>query len=185
MRKIYIDFTSPKNHPFPIYSWLVQYVQDTPYSHTRFRWTNSFGNDMVYEAGGSSVRFLGEKVLQKKPVHHHKVYELTLTNEEFSKFCDIAGVFAGLSYGVTQVLGIYLAKQFDLKANPLSKGSNQQICSELVARVIFEVKGWELPTGATLDLAGPREVDLALDRMAASTKYPDLKLVLDKCGPMT
>lgn len=157
MRKIYIDFTKPKDKVLPLFSYAIRFVGDTKYSHVRLRWTNSAGREVIYEASGTQVHFIGTLAQEKHKAEIIKTYELDLTDDEYRKLVDICMKYAGVDYGVLQVIGIALALAFNLKRNPFSDGKYSMVCSELVARVLEEVKGYELK--ADLDMAGPLEID--------------------------
>ena len=161
MRIIDIEFTEPKNHPLPIFSWAIKAIQKTKYSHVRFKWQNSFGRALVYEASGSSVKFRGDISLKASPVIVHKTFRLELTDEEFSRFSDQCGMFADVKYSVRQAAGIAVAQALGLKKNPFSRGASAQICSELTARILLHVKNWHL-VSSEIDMAGPLEVEKAL-----------------------
>ena len=62
MKTIYIEFTKPKKI-LPIYSWLIRAIEGTEYSHVRIRWKSSSGVELVYEAGGRSVRLIGSEAV--------------------------------------------------------------------------------------------------------------------------
>ena len=64
---VFIEFTRPKSWLNPL-SWLIRLVECTPYSHVRLSWINSVGVPVVYEASGTSVKFLGPLALVDNPV---------------------------------------------------------------------------------------------------------------------
>lgn len=158
MHHVYIEFTRPKGHRFPIYSWLIRAVEQTPYSHVRIRWKNSIGIELVYEASGRSVKLIGEYAQDKFPVETIHSYGFELTKEQYRK---LIGLFrySSVDYGILQALGIGVAKLFRLKHNPFSQGRRSQVCSELVALFLIEVLGIDfLPEVLNLDLAGPKDL---------------------------
>lgn len=164
--EVYIEFTSPKKqNPF---SWIIQKVQKTPYSHVRLRWVSSTGVDIVYEASRASVRFVGPIAQTTHPVFVHDSFKLGMTKEQYMDMVRVCMTYAGVQYSFLQVFGIGLASLLGLNTNPFTNGARGQICSELVARVFQEVYGKEL--GVDLDKAGPLEIHRALERMYDRTK---------------
>lgn len=160
-RLINIDFTTPRDHRAPLFSWAVRKFQGTPYSHVLIRWTNSVGVEMVYEASGNQVKFLGP-LATKGRYRVHKSYKIWISRWDYRKLIKICTQYAGVDYGQLQVLGIGLANLLGWKKNYLSRGESSQVCSELVARVFKHVLNWEIDFDP--DLAGPREIDEYLAR---------------------
>lgn len=156
-RTIYIEFTRPKKSVFPIFSWLIRLWQRVPYSHVRIKYVNDFGQVMIFEARGTNVRFVGSIAQEQQPVVLLKQYSVILDQDECAKLRFLCMEYAGIKYGVKQVLGIALANLRGDKKNPFSDGKYSQVCSELVGRFLEEVKGWKL--SVNLDIAGPREID--------------------------
>ena len=155
-REFYIEFTSP-DKPFQPVSWAIRKVSKRPYSHVRVRWINTTNRNIVYEASGSNIHFLGTEAQPDHPVFVHRAFKVTLQEGEYRKLVDVCMQYAGVKYGYHQLVGIGVAKMFGLDDNPLSKGIKKQVCSEIVARVLSRVKGWDVD--ADLDLAGPKEID--------------------------
>ena len=160
-RKINIEFTRPKQDRFAFFSKLIRLFQKTKYSHVRLHWTNSTGRDVVYEASGSKIHFLGELAQPTKPVEVLHLFTVPLNNEEYRALIDLCMKYAGLKYGVWQSIGIGLSIFLKLKKNPFSDGYRSQVCSELVGRFLEEVL--ELPINIDLDIAGPKEIYLILE----------------------
>lgn len=166
MHKVYIEFTSPRKW-FQPFAWVVRQFERTPYSHVRLRWTSTTGEELIYEASGSSVKLIGRYAQPLFPVKIHHAYEFNLTREQYRKMIALFR-YSSVSYGVWQVLGIALAKLFKLKKNPLARGKYTQVCSELVGRFLVDVLG-EL-VGTDLDTATPRDLKEFLDNYPAATK---------------
>lgn len=160
--KLTIGFSKPKKHIFPIFSWLIRLSEKTSYSHVYVKW-HSKGADtnVLYEASGSNVKFLGEKVYKKKiqPIHEYEVEINTKTYKKLLKFCMEN---AGVDYGIKQVFGIALVKIFKLKKNPFSDNRKSQVCSELIGHILEDVLGKKLDLD--LDIAGPRAIKEYLDQ---------------------
>lgn len=155
MRKVYVEFTRPKGKKFPVYSWLIRAVEGTPYSHVRIKWESTSGVELVYEAGGSSVRLIGEIAAPNHQVEVMYSKEFEVTSEQYRKLIRLFR-YAGVDYGIKQALGILVAKIFGMKKNPFAQGRKSQVCSELVVVFLEEVLGYEV--GLNLDLAGPKDI---------------------------
>lgn len=171
-RKIFIEFTKPAKGFCP-FSWLIRKIQGTPYSHVRLRWFSRSGIELIYEASGSQVKLIGEKAQDLHKVKVTCSYEVSVSSEEYRNLIKLFR-FASVSYGINQVFGIGAVALLGLKKNPFAKGRGSQVCSELVGLFMDEVKGWEIKYD--LDMAGPLEIDLALEEMVKEG-VPDLKLL--------
>ena len=112
-KKIYIEFTKPKGHRFPILSWAIRKIQKTPYSHVRLTWKSNSGIPIIYEASGSHVKVIGSKAADNYPVHIIKAYEVDVSREEYRSLIRLLD-YASVSYGKIQILGIALAMLFTL-----------------------------------------------------------------------
>lgn len=160
---VYIEFTTTAKKQWysRFFSWCIRTFQKTPYSHVRLRWFSKSGIELIYEAGGTTVRVIGGKAQPDNPVTLIKSYEVTVTPEEYRKLIRLFD-YSSVNYGFKQVIGIWLAKIFNLSKNPFANGRNSQVCSELVGLFLKEVKGWEIDMN--LDLAGPKEIDEFLQK---------------------
>lgn len=167
MRKVYIEFTRPSRW-FKPFSWAIKCIEGTSYSHVRLRFQKKSGLEMVYEASGTSVKFIGPLALEDKKVDILHSYEYTITQAEFSKMIDLCVMHADLNYGYLQLLGILLVRMFNLKKNPLSQGRKSQVCSEIVGRFVQEILKIDIPVN--LDIAGPKDIKDALDGSVHNTK---------------
>ena len=162
MRYVNIEFTNPKDKFFPVFSWVIRAFQRTKYSHVRLHWKSSSGIDIVYEASGSEVKVIGEYAAKDNKVNVVKRYKVKVTNEEYRNLIRLFR-FSSVKYGKLQVLGIGLAHIFGLKKNPFAQGRGSQVCSELVGLFLEQVKSWD--HGLDLDIAGPLEIDKALQKL--------------------
>lgn len=163
---IYVEFTTPKCTKFKVFSWIIRKFQGTPYSHVLLRWDNSVGVNVVYEASGSMLKFLGPAATKNRYTVH-KSYKIKIEREAYRRLIKLCMENAGIDYGVKQILGIALVHIFRLKKNPFSDGRKSQVCSEIVGRFLEEVVGWE--TGLDLDVIGPKEIDDYLKKVMPST----------------
>lgn len=167
--EIQIQFTRPKS--FKLLSWVIQKVQGTPYSHVRLAWKTTSGVDIVYEAGGANVKFLGPAAQKLRPVTVVVSYTINLTQEQKAILVRLCIEYAGLQYGILQLLGIGVAQLFGLKRNPLSRGSNQQICSELVGRLLSSL---HINTKKPYDLLSPLDIQQILEKERVE-KFKEIK----------
>lgn len=159
MREVFVEFTRPKGKILPIYSWLIRAIEGTPYSHVRIRWESTSGVELIYEAGGSAVRLIGEQAQDKHPVEVVKHYRFRITKDQYRNLIKLFR-FAGVKYSIIQALGIPVSKLLGLKKNPFAQGRKSQVCSELVGIFLKEVL--QIQADIDLDLAGPKEIDSIL-----------------------
>lgn len=153
MNTLLIEFTkpNPKSHTFPpILSWLIRLFQWTPkdgipkFSHVRWRWFSSrFQEDLVYEASGSALKFVGSLVWPKY-VEIVEVYEVDVTNEEKIAIIKWCIKHAGLKYarlGLIGLLYVILMKAiFRMRVkNPFKDGEYTQVCVEAIIRGLILV----------------------------------------------
>jgi len=164
-RILRIEFTKPVDKTFPIFSYGIRAIQRTKYSHVRLRWINSTGRDIVYEASGSSIKFVGTLAQKDHKVEVIKYYEIDLDREHYVGLIDLCMTYADVSYGVLQIFGMLIAYTFNMEKNPFADGKYSQVCSELVGRFLEEVMGWDVDVN--LDVAGPLQIDQCLERLAA------------------
>jgi len=154
--KIYIGFSKPKNHIFPIFSWLIRLFEQTEYSHVYVRWYSKGAQVQVcYEASGNEVKFLSNKVFLNKvnPVYE---FELEITHSQYKKLLHFCMSNAGSKYGLKQVFGILLVRLLNLKKNPFSDNRKSWVCSELAGALLESVYGKSL--NLDLDIAGPKDI---------------------------
>lgn len=154
MTELFMEFTRPSGCK-PI-SWAIRAIQGTPYSHVRFRWINSMGVEIIYEASGSNVKFIGPLAASSMKVDTVASVRFTLDRPQYRELVRVCMTYAGVTYGKLQLIGIGLAQLFNLNRNPLSRGTRQQVCSELAGRVMEEVLGQKIPLD--WDMAGPKEI---------------------------
>lgn len=173
--EVNVEFTRPKRKLFPLFSWAVRAIERTPYSHVRLTWLSTSGEPLIYEASGASVKFIGRHAADQHEVEVLEAYTFNLEKEQYKRLIGLFR-FAGVRYGVLQILGIGLAKWLNLDKNPLSKGSKQQVCSELVAYFLQDVLGLPI-TPEEYDLLGPRGIKEKLDELCASSVQSPMYLV--------
>lgn len=152
-----IGFSRPKNHKFPIGSWLIRLHQRTPYSHCYIRfYSESLNRTLVYEAVGTGgVRFVGYKRWSEK-AEEIKSYTIKAKKCNSTTMMQNFVDEAGEDYGHMQNIGIFLGNIFGWKNNPWRRGAN---CSEIVGRFL-KAEGYEVKK--SLDLLTPKDIDSIL-----------------------
>jgi len=158
-KKIYVGLSNPKSDN--IYSKGIRTILRTPYSHCYVRWETSWGFDAVYEASGSSIKFVGGDIWHKNN-NIHREWEMDISSRTYhSKFLPYLMSISGTSYGFIQILGILIAIIFGLSSNPLGDKSRKMICSELVYYILTEIfeKKWENDP----DLITPKDLERFMD----------------------
>lgn len=157
-----IGFSRPKNHKFPIGSWLIRLHQRTPYSHCYIRfYSESLNRTLVYEAVGTGgVRFIGYKAWSE---HAEELLSFTIKAKKCNYITMLQSFVdeAGASYGCLQNVGIFLANVFGWKNNPWKKGRN---CSEIVG-LFLKSEGYEI--NKPLDLLTPKDIESILKTKVA------------------
>jgi uncharacterized protein YycO len=154
MSQVFIGFSKPKNKIFPWFSWLIRIVEKTPYSHVFVRIpSNSLGVDLIYQASGVAVNFVGTKHFNDA-VCVIKEFPFEISEEGKTALLRWAVSEAGVPYGVKAILGILLVKCFNLKRNPFSDGQKTWVCSELAGAVLRDFFGAEISDDA-LEILGP------------------------------
>ena len=161
MKQFYIQLTRP-NKGFKALSWLIRKILRTDYSHVIVRWFGAKDKvEIVWEAAGSSIRFLGPIAHDKKYVVI-KEYAVDITPTEYSKLIEYTHKYAHVDYGKLQLIGMLIARIFKMKKNILSKGEAEQVCSEAVAGLLKFVKGWDIDIN--MDVYGPDALDKWLEK---------------------
>lgn len=159
--KITIGFSKPLNNPLPLFSWAIKSVYNIPYSHTYLKfYSDSLDRDIIYESVGPGVRFIGLK-LWSKYAETIKEFDLEITNEQYIELMQFCVDNAGIKYGIKQVLGIYIAKLFRMKKNVFKNGTDMEVCSEILGRILQQL-GYEF--NKDLDLLSPKDIYQALDK---------------------
>jgi len=156
--KIILGFSIPKDHPFPILSWIIKLVDKTPYSHVYIRWkSKSMEVDVAYHAAGSIVHFLGKKEFDKK-IQPIEEYELEINKECYRKLVKKCMEKAGTDYGKKQALGLGLQKIFKLKENPFSDGEKSDVCSETAMEIMSDIRP-DIKSNISRDEIWPSDVN--------------------------
>ena len=162
MRKFTIRFTSPKHHPFPIFSWLIKLFEwwfDA--SHVQLCWdSKKYNEPLIYEASGLNIHFIGMEYLKEEHWHIEHVFEIEVPEEVYHATVKWCIRHAGLEYDLKGVFGfiwVLINKMFGRKIkNPWGKGTGKQFCSEMFIYILRDVWGHDYPGDA--NLAGPKAV---------------------------
>lgn len=162
-RTVYIDFTRSRAR-FPLFSWAIQLFEQARYSHVRLHWRSNWFEWTTFEASGSAVRIIGRVGEKHYPVTLVHRYEVTLNDEQFKRMISMLR-YAGVRYGVKQILGMALQRLFDLRKNPFGDRHYTMVCSELIAYFLIEVMN--VNPIENLDSVGPRQLKEFMDRRPA------------------
>lgn len=180
MKTIQVGFSIPKDHKFPIFSWLIRFFESenfwslAPISHAYVRWF--YGHPLVnewntYEASGSSVHFLGnvEFTYRIQPVI---IYEVEVSDDGFKKALKYCISNAGKDYGIKGAIALAvpsLKRKFTKKVETSSytDGTEAQFCSEVVGRLL-QAAGVE--TVSNFESLGPRQLSEVMENLAETSK---------------
>lgn len=146
MHKIGLGFSKPKGKFVPV-SWLIRLVEGTKYSHAYIRVrSESLERDLIYEATGSGVYFVGSQTFESKATVIEE-YDFQVTSETKKSLLQWAIDTSGKPYGRTQMLGLglkRLAMVFGIKMKNIAKtGNKAYVCTELAAEALKELKLFE------------------------------------------
>jgi hypothetical protein len=132
MKTITIGFSKSKKL-IPVGSWIIRAYMRTPYSHVYLKFhSSSLERELIYEAVGGGVRFIGEKLWSE---HAEEVasFDIQISDAHYKSLLQNCVDNSGVEYGFLQNIGIPLAKLFNLKSNPFQSGSN---CSEEICKIL-------------------------------------------------
>lgn len=152
MKNVTIGFSKPKNRFFPFISYLIRLYLKTTYSHVYLKfYSQSIDRNLVYEAVGNGIRFVGMS-LWSKYAEEVKEFHLSISDEDYKKVMQYCVDNAGLKYGPMQNLGILISGIFYLKQNPFKSG---KVCSEVIAEILIN-QGFKIDK--PLDLVTPKDI---------------------------
>jgi hypothetical protein len=127
----------------------------------RIHWRSHWFAWTTFEASGSAVKIIGEVgAASQPPVKVVHRYQVNITDAEYKKLIGMLR-YAGVSYGLKQLVGIGLQRIFNLTKNPFHDHKYSMVCSELVAYFFMEVLGEKLTWDS--DSVGPRKIKEWLD----------------------
>lgn len=159
MESLFIGFSRPKAKFVP-YSWIIRLLQWTKYSHVYIRIPSlSLERDLIYQASGSKVNFIGVKKFKDEEVVV-KEYALQVSADTKKKILQYAIDNAGASYGMKSAVGVswvIVNSYFGRKIpNPFKDGQKTFFCDELAGYIIQET-GIEVPFNP--ENVGPKQID--------------------------
>lgn len=172
MENIFIGFSRPKAKFVP-YSWIIRLLQGTKYSHVYIRIPSiSLQRDLIYQASGSKVNFIGLKKFDEEEVIV-KEYSLQIYSDTKIKILQYAIDNSGAPYGMKSAAGvawIIINSWFGRKiTNPFKDGQNTFFCDELAGYIIEEA-GINMPFNP--ENVGPKQIDEFLSNLTKSN--PDM-----------
>lgn len=160
MAKILIGFSKP--NCFKPLACLIMAWQKTPFSHVYLKLIRKSGVNVIYQASGHAVNFMGCKIFEKKALVI-KEFSFEVSDDAKDKFLDWAIANSGADYSVLKGLGIFFARCFQMK-NPFEK-KDGYVCSILVAKALGPLMDKEIPDASIL---GPKEIYELCERLSVN-----------------
>jgi len=155
--KIIIGFSKPKDTKFPWFSWIIRWMQKTPYSHVYIQWYSNMAEQiMVYHANSHGINFITKDEFDKT-CEKIEEFETQIEKHTYKNLIIFFLKNAGKPYGFLQAFGMFLVKVLKLKKNPFSDGRKSQVCSEVVGYILQDIIGIEILED--LEIAGPKEIN--------------------------
>ena len=109
-KRIYIGLSKPRKET--VVSKLIKIVLRTPYSHCYVRWKTSWGFDAVYEASGTSVKFVGGDIWHKRN-KIEKEWPIDISIRTYhDKFLPYLMSRSGLQYAFMQLISLFFVLVF-------------------------------------------------------------------------
>lgn len=168
---ITIGFSRPKAlFPPPLFAWAIMLFDWSNFSHAYVRFhSTSYDRDLVYQASGSKVNFIGWARFQEIEVIV-KEFEIPVsedTQKAVVQYC-IDSVGSGYAlFGAFGIVAVKIAALFGKKiANPITQGGYW--CSEVAAIILGDY------LGADLTLADARRMT-PTDVCNYLMQHPELK----------
>ena len=162
METVTIGFSKSKKK-FAIGSWLIRKWMRTEYSHVYIKFqSNSLNRELIYEAVGTGLRFIGTKVWESHALEV-KSYLIEVKKCNQIRLLQYCVDNAGVEYGTVQNLGIFTAKVFGNKKNKFNQGKN---CSEVIGEIL-KLEGYEIKKD--VNLLTPLDIDLILSKNQSLT----------------
>jgi len=153
METIYIGFSHPISW-FEPFSWAIRLMQWTSYSHVYIRvHSNELDRDIVYQASGLQVNFIGLNRFKTKEVIV-KEFPLQITPETKKQVLQYCTDMSGASYGVLEVLGypwVMINSLFGRQVHNPFGSTTSFVCSQFIGNILKDDLGDSLPNTNTLD----------------------------------
>jgi hypothetical protein len=154
MSKIIVGFSKPTG-TFKPAAWLIRKWQKTEFSHVYIKIPRASGIDVVYQASGAQVNFMGAKAFKAHAIVV-KEFEFEITPEARDKFFDEAIENSGAPYSVLMGLGMGLARCFSFEKNPFYK-KGEFVCSALVA-LALPIFGLKKDISKDMSMLNPKDI---------------------------
>jgi hypothetical protein len=129
--------------PPPFFAWAIMLVDGSNFSHSYIRFhSDSYDRDLVYQASGLRVNFIGLPLFQSQEVI---VKEFTIPVSEATKMKVVQFAIdnVGIPYSLGAALGILAVKIAALAGRKIKNPISQQgyFCSELAAIILEDYLG--------------------------------------------
>lgn len=160
MRNIVIGFSKPKGKKFPIYSWIIRAFCQTPYSHVYLKIKTKWDTNLIYQASGVQVNFMGEEFFNKH-VEVIKEFSFEISEENYAEFMKFAITNSGAPYSLTEAVNMVTWKFFRKK---LFKIEKEWVCSVLGGYVFDKYIATEKDIFDDHELITPKDVYDACER---------------------
>lgn len=147
MERVIVGFSKPKT--WKPYAWLIMKSFGTPYSHTYIKvYSNTYKRYLIYQASGTSVNFMSDQIFNDHAIVVDE-FMLEISDEARKSMMQFAIDNCGKPYGMKEALGLAIVKIASWMGktikNPLSDKEATYVCSGLVAEVLRDFFGKELP----------------------------------------
>lgn len=122
----------------PLFSWAIMLFDWSNFSHTYIRFhSDSYDRDLVYQASGLKVNFIGWKMFQSEEVVVRE-FVIPVAAAAKLKVVQFAIDNVGKPYSLGAVLGIIVVKIAGLFGHKIKNPISQQgyFCSELAALIL-------------------------------------------------
>lgn len=148
MKSIIIGFSKPKAW-FSPFSWLIRFVERTPYSHVYIRFfSDTFARNIVYQASGRAVNFMGWNLFISKE-YSIEEFELSIEDDSHRAMMQYCIDEAGVPYGVLSIFGIgyrlFMGLLNKTVGNPFPSGDASFFCSKLAENIINKFSDQKIP----------------------------------------
>lgn len=147
---------TPINHPFPILSWAIRFIQRTDYSHYAIQY-----NSWVLDATSKGVQYVPDY----EYFNHYKTvnsFDVEL-NTTFINFYEWICKYIDTKYGFFQIIGLLLKILKLTKVNPFGRDDKAIICNELVLLMLKDLRGLELGDSDNYDLVETEKIIRGLE----------------------
>jgi hypothetical protein len=147
MAKIIFGFSRPIEKK--ILSSAIMKVDDVDFSHAYIKlWSEKYNRYLIYQASGLQVNFVNQEIFESHNVAVHE-FEVEVSDETRTIVMQYAIDRCGMPYSIKELFGFLLVKINSCFGktikNPFGDGNRSYVCSELVAEIIRECLGKQLP----------------------------------------